>query len=252
MARTYSTQLCTIWDEAAFRELTPFARDAFWMLNSQPEMSAAGSMAMTLRRWKALIGDPISGLDELVTAGYVLIDEDTEEVLLVPFAESDGGYKHSKRVHAVRAAVKAIRSASLRSAAVKELQRLGVAVNEPPDTEPDATREPVDSATDVVTLVGTAEHPSSHKPQERAASNPEDIEPSPFCSKHPKGTDTACGPCGRAKLLAAAWSKAQPRRQAAALELRRACPLCNGDGWLTDDAGKPIGHCDHRRLSTAS
>jgi hypothetical protein len=40
----------------------------------------------------------------------VLVDEDTEELLVRTFVKWDGGYKHAKRVLAVAAYTKAIRS----------------------------------------------------------------------------------------------------------------------------------------------
>lgn len=37
------------------------------------------------------------------------------------------------------------------------------------------------------------------------------VAPSPFCKKHPEGTDKPCGPCGSARLLFEQHVKAQPR-----------------------------------------
>lgn len=256
MSRTYSTQLCSLWDDPAFRALSSLARDTFQMLSQQPEIDAAGAMALTVRRWSNLVHGVADGLTELAAAGFVVIDEDTEEVLVVPFAESDGGYKHSKRVHAVIASANSIRSESLRKAAWKELERLGVPTSKPLDSQPNTTPKATDSATVVVTSNPTTQHPSSHNPQEGAAPSDEppdnDQEPPESCAAHPRGTDKPCGPCGTAKLRNARWHKTQPARRQAAEQRRKTCPRCHGSALIENAEGRPIGKCDHRPVDAIS
>ena len=42
---------------------------------------------------------------------------------------------------------------------------------------------------------------------------PLDQEPSPFCVKHPSGTDRPCGPCGTARTRHRLWEKQQAEEQ---------------------------------------
>lgn len=74
-------------------------------------------------------------------------------------------------------------------------------------------------------------------------------EPSPYCSKHPNGTEGPCSPCGTARLRNAAWGKSMATRaasaKATALQARKDCPRCDGDGFILDADAKPIERCDH-------
>jgi len=83
---------------------------------------------------------------------------------------------------------------------------------------------------------------------------PADLPPSPYCSKHPKGTERTCGPCGTARLKAAAWTKAEPARRRKAADERKAiaeqCLDCGGSGWLETTDGLPAAKCDHQHRRT--
>jgi hypothetical protein len=258
--RTYTTVDCGIWDDAEFCAMSAGAQRTYFMLISQREITACGVLSLTLRRW----GRTCSGKDldawlaELSDNRYVIIDEDSEELLVRTFAKWDGGYKHAKRVQAVIATSKAIRSHSLRTAAVCELAKLGVSIGNtvPTDRQPVGTPEATDSLRVVVTEgeYESTPQPSTHK---REPLPPEsDNGPSPFCSKHPTGTENPCGPCGTAKMRAAAWTKAEPeRKRRAAADRAQAvadCVSCDADGWLLTDSGDASSlHCDHRKRSFA-
>lgn len=235
MGRTYSTMLCAVWEDPDFQALTADARDSFFLLMMQPEINAAGAMALTLKRWAKYGPHVEQGIKELAHAGFVEVDEDTEEILLPLFIENDGGYKHAKRVHAVIASVKAIRSQRLRETAANVLARLGVSKGNP---------LPTDSATVVVTEVSTHPQATTPNPQEGAVAS----DPSPFCSSHPNGSEKPCGPCGTAKMRYARWTKSQPSRRAAAADARSSCPDCHGSGWLENDDGTPGAKCEHQSM----
>ena len=51
--------------------------------------------------------------------------------------------------------------------------------------------------------------------------------PIAWCSKHPGGTESACRPCGTARLAAEAWDRDAPIRKAAR---QRAAPRCPAPG----------------------
>lgn len=75
---------------------------------------------------------------------------------------------------------------------------------------------------------------------------------SPFCSKHPNGTEEACGACGTARRrydnAVADLELAASVAASAALIARERCTDCNPAGWLEDDEGNLGGRCEHPNL----
>lgn len=257
MARTYANIDVGIWDDPEFVALTAGAQRTYFMLITQTDITACGSLALTLRRWSKTCAekDLEVWLAELSDARFVLIDEDAEELLVRTFVKWDGGYKHAKRVLAVLAYARAIRSGVLREAVGIELAKLGVSAGNPmpPDRQSVAIPEPIDSGRSVVTLGGYESTPHSAS-QEREPSPSEDVEPPQFCHEHPKGTTKNCGPCGSARLRHQAWCKRQERKAAQELatvaQARRECPLCDDLGMVLDpDTLAPAGRCNHRRTA---
>jgi hypothetical protein len=218
MARTYANVDVGIWDDPEFCGLSAGAQRTYFMLITQTDITACGSLALTLRRWSktCLEQDLTAWLAELEDARFVVIDEDSEELLVRTFVKWDGGYKHAKRVLAVTAYARAIRSRPLRDAVADELAKLGVSIANPlpTDTQPIANREAIGSGRSVVN-VGDQESTPHSTLQEGEPPPPEsDVEPSPFCSRHPNGTEKPCGPCGSAKLRHGRWEKRDARRRA--------------------------------------
>lgn len=80
---------------------------------------------------------------------------------------------------------------------------------------------------------------------ERAASPPPE-----FCSRHPQGTASPCGPCKTARTRRAAWDREHAdqlaERRRAAAKARESCRRCGGSGWIEDDDGRPVQKCDHQ------
>lgn len=121
-------------------------------------------------------------LDELVERGFILIDYDTEELVVLTFPRDDGGYKHATRRKAVIANAVAIRSHLLRTGIAVELLKLGVEV---PLSKPEtsATQEPPDSHRDVVKEVSTIRN---HTPEPE----PETTSLEPQSTTHIPGRET--------------------------------------------------------------
>lgn len=248
MARTYATIDAGIWLDPEFCALSAGAQRTYFMLITQTDITACGTLALTLRRWSktCLEQDLKAWLEELAEHRFVLIDEDTEELLVRTFAKWDGGYKHAKRVLAVVATARAIRSIPLHAAIVNELALLGVSVATAKRLDSDSVAS--DSRRSVVTEVGNECTPETTL-QEREPEPLDSVEPpSEFCSRHPKGTESPCGACKIARLRFAAWSKTVAGRDAvartAAAIARDTCTQCHGSGWLEDDAGNPTRKCD--------
>lgn len=166
MARSYGQIMSAIWNDPEFRALTGSAQRAYLMLVTQADISSAGTIALTLKRWSGYAIDTPSdalsdALSELVGKRFLVIDEDTEEVLVRKFVKWDGGWTNAKRRPAITAAANAATSPGIRAALAVELDALDV-----PHAITDALSDsPSDKASDtprvVVTEVSTDHNPST-------------------------------------------------------------------------------------------
>lgn len=74
--------------------------------------------------------------------------------------------------------------------------------------------------------------------------------PSPYCRRHPGGTQERCRDCGDARKLREAWDAEQSERanaeRAAGLAAIEACPACDPNGFVELDtaAGTSVRRCD--------
>ncbi|HVW79828.1 MAG TPA: hypothetical protein VHB69_02655 [Mycobacteriales bacterium] len=129
MPRNYTTNTTSLWLPGKFTELTPQQQALYLMLKGQREITAAGTLPLTVQRWtktakgwtRQLIDAELSALE---AAGHLVIDRDTEEVLLVKFVKFDGGYRNEKRRPVIAEAALAIMSPTLRTALADELAEL--------------------------------------------------------------------------------------------------------------------------------
>jgi hypothetical protein len=131
MARSYANVLTAIWRDEDFRELSAAAQRTYLMLVTQPNISAAGTLPLTLVRWASHAKDttPASlraDLAELEATRFVFVDEVTEEVLVRSFVRHDNGYRNPKRKHAIVGAAGEMASPVLRAALEVEFDRLGL------------------------------------------------------------------------------------------------------------------------------
>lgn len=269
MARSYANIYCAIWDDEEFCELSSDAQRVYFMLVTQRDITACGTLALTLKRWGSTVNradqDRLEpALKELSEARFVVIDDQTEELLVRTFVKHDGGYKHAKRLMAVVGYAEAIRSRTIRSAMATELQQLGI--RSALDSEPVANREATGSGRSVVTEGGTTPHTTDHNPEpgtgnlnrepSGGASAIPNREPPVYCSKHqPNGTEEACGPCGNAGRVNRRWHEDRDRiateARHAAVAARLACPYCDDKG-LRELSDSAVVRCDHQPESRAS
>lgn len=114
MARHFGKMLCTLWDDPDFLALSSDAKVLFSAFFSQPDITPAGILPWTERRWRRwLNGDAerVSvAFDELTAGRYVIADEDTSEVLVRSFIKTDGRLTNGKLAASVAFAVTQIRS----------------------------------------------------------------------------------------------------------------------------------------------
>lgn len=264
MARSYGRFTTDIWRDKKFRTLSRDAQWAYFMLGTQADISAAGTLPLTPRRWSGYAIDTSpdalsDALSELEKKRFVYTDLSTEEVLVRSFVKWDGGIQNDKRRPVVIEAAELIASPKLRAILAVELRELGVT-----DALSDALSDSPSDATSrfdrVVVNQGeyipqpTTLNPETATPEREPL---DDVEPSPFCSKHPDGTEEPCGPCGTANRRHKAWLAAKPAREAAKRKhaaalaaLAANCPDCEGTHIVLDADKKPTGRkCTHRRTA---
>lgn len=137
MARDHGRVRHGIWSNRDFLALPERAQRAFMLALSQPDMSFAGVVPFTLRRWARLSADstPESLREALAvlegSPAFVVVDEDTEELLVRSFMRNDGILESPNMAKASVKAFHDIHSARLREVWLQELRRLAEEVPRP-------------------------------------------------------------------------------------------------------------------------
>lgn len=129
MARGHGRILSSIWEDQDFIALTPGQQRLFLFLISQPNLNHAGLLPVTLRRWSrkaqgltaAEVEELLHGLEE---ARFVVLDEETEELLIRSFVRNDGVWKQPKVMGAMVSGALEIESRKLRQALLVEMDRI--------------------------------------------------------------------------------------------------------------------------------
>lgn len=254
MARHYGQIMSAIWNDADFRALSGAAQRVYLMLVTQAEISSAGTLAITLKRWSRYARDTPSdalsdALSELESTAFIVQDYASEELLVRSFVKWDGGASNIKRRPAIKAAAEAVESPRLRAVLAAQLTKLGVPHN--------ITDSLSGKASDTPRVVVTEGEyvPQPHPATSGGGTVASDASvgpPSMFCSKHPNGTEERCGPCADARKVYQAHVKATAGREAearrAALAAIAACDMCDSKGFRLDpETRKPTSKCDHRK-----
>lgn len=142
MPRTYAKLYVEVWAaDSDFRELSATAQRLYWLLCSQDELTSAGVLPIRARRWSHFAADTTeadvrSDLAELNAARKVLIDDDTEELLVRSFIRRDEGWRTPNIRKSIERAIANIESETLRDLAEYELRRAIAEHNKEPFTEP--------------------------------------------------------------------------------------------------------------------
>lgn len=129
MAREFAKILTTVWDDPQWRALTPLEQWLYLHLVSRSDLSYAGIADWRPKRIRALssgVGVPDIELaaSVLQARGYIVIDEDTEEVLVRSFHRNDGMLSQPNLGTSVAKAWRGVTSLELRGVIVHELCRL--------------------------------------------------------------------------------------------------------------------------------
>jgi len=129
MARGHGRILTSIWEDADFLALDQQAQRLYLFLISQPNLNHAGLLDLTLRRWaRKAAGLSVADLDKLLTAleqaRFVVVDDDTEELLIRSFVRNDGVWRMPKVMGAMVSGALEISSPKLRQALLAEMDRI--------------------------------------------------------------------------------------------------------------------------------
>ena len=129
MARGHGRILTSIWDDADFLTLTEQEQRLYLFLISQPNLNHAGLLDLTLRRWSRKARGLTSAeleklLQSLEAAHFIVVDDDTEELLIRSFVRNDGVWKQPKVMGAMVAGALEISSRRLRRALLAEVDRI--------------------------------------------------------------------------------------------------------------------------------
>lgn len=129
MARSHGRIYTVIWIDPDFLALTPTAQRLYLFLLTQPDLNQAGLVALRTRRWsraaQGLTVDSLAAdLAELEVARFVLVDEDTEEVLLRTFVRNDGVHRQPNVMRRMGEDAVEIASPQLRQGLLDELLAL--------------------------------------------------------------------------------------------------------------------------------
>lgn len=126
MAREHGRVLVQIWSDPDWIQLTESAQRAYILALSQPDLSYAGVLATRYRRWSALSANSSvrkirAAVRELEDRGYVVTDDDTEEMWIRTFVKHDGILTSPNVTRAMVKAYRAIQSHRIRAAFMDEL-----------------------------------------------------------------------------------------------------------------------------------
>jgi hypothetical protein len=121
--------LSRIWDDREFIALDPDQQRMYLFLLSQSDLSHAGLIPLRLKRWasKAAALSPdgvLLTLKSLEVARFVLVDEETEEVLIRTLVRNDNVYRQPKVMIRMAGDARQIASPRLRAAFVAEMLML--------------------------------------------------------------------------------------------------------------------------------
>jgi hypothetical protein len=129
MARSHGRIYVTIWQDEDFLALSPTVQRLYMFLVSQPNLSHLGVLPLTLRRWAKKahgykLDDLNADLADLEDAGFVVVDEDSEELLIRTLLRGDQVYKQPNVMRAAIASAPSVNSDAIKRALLTEIDRL--------------------------------------------------------------------------------------------------------------------------------
>lgn len=129
MARSYGRVFAAIWDDPDFVARSPTAQRMYLFLLSQPDLEHSGIIPLRERRWAKGCGalNPsmvADDLKELEAHRFLVIDDDTEELLVRSLIRRDEVWKQPNVFKSALSSAIAAKSPRIREALAAELRRL--------------------------------------------------------------------------------------------------------------------------------
>lgn len=126
MARNHATILSAIWQDPDFNALNPKAQWMYLLLLSQQDLNSCGVIAHRPKMWarfaegisRTQVEDLVIGLHD---RGFLVFDEDTDEVLIRTFMRHDGILKSPNILKSAARQFGAIHSETVKEAILREL-----------------------------------------------------------------------------------------------------------------------------------
>ena len=136
MARDHARLYVHIWTDPDFIELSAVAKLIYLQLLSQPKLAYSGVLDLAAKRWARSHPDldvPTvrAALSELDAARFLVVDQETEEVLVRSFIRRDELWKQPNMLRGALRVAFDIVSPILRAALARELRRLPAAITGP-------------------------------------------------------------------------------------------------------------------------
>ncbi|MBF6459829.1 hypothetical protein IU433_12355 [Nocardia puris] len=130
MARDHGRVLCRIWRDRDFRALPRTAQALYVQLVSQQEINNAGVLPLMLSKWAKgcdeLTSDGlVKDLAALIDGRFVVVDSDSEEVLVRSFIRNDGVLKQPNVFKNALRCAEQVESGEIRRVLAAELRRTG-------------------------------------------------------------------------------------------------------------------------------
>jgi len=143
MARNFGRILSRIWDDRDFLALDASSQRLYVFLCTQSNLNHAGLLPMTLRKWAKKATDLTPervrrDLAVLDAARFVVIDEDSEEVLIRTYVRNDDVWKMPRVMGSMVSGALEIESHRLRRALLLEMDRIPL---DELSTEPTKTKD---------------------------------------------------------------------------------------------------------------
>ncbi|MEU6768566.1 hypothetical protein ABZ916_39410 [Streptomyces sp. NPDC046853] len=210
MARGHGRILTSIWEDTDFLKLDEREQRLYLFLISQPNLNHAGLLDLTLRRWSRKARGLTSAeleklLQALEAAHFIVMDDDTEELLIRSFVRNDGVWRMPKVMGAMVSGALEISSRRLQQAVLSEMDRipLGELSADPTKlrngTQGPSIRQQVSDQIDILRKAfGNPDPDPSEGGSGTPSATPSDTPEQPPVEGGPKGSTRGRAPTSRA------------------------------------------------------
>lgn len=204
MARAHGRILSRIWDDSDFTSLDPQEQWLYLFLISQPNLNHAGLLPLTIRRWSAkaagltpaIIRDRLAVLE---TGRFVLVDDDTEELLIRTFVRNDGVWRMPKVMGAMVSGAQEISSRKLRQALLAEIDRIPLdELSDEPGPRLPSVRHQVQEHISTLRRAFGPVQPTPPKPSRNPSGTPSDTPAEPLANPSGGVSEAPAEPSTRA------------------------------------------------------